>query len=98
MQRDKHFDTLKTPIPFDEEILNIGVAMNLTSGKFTAPRDGIYAFAFTGNVLLYSSSSLYVYMHLNGISFGGALAVDNNVEYESISFQSTLNLKKGDLR
>ena len=98
VQRDKHFDTLKTPIPFDEEILNIGGAMNLTSGKFTAPRDGIYAFAFTGNVLLYSSSSLYVYMHLNGISFGGALAVDNNVEYESISFQSTLNLKKGDLR
>ena len=89
MQRDKHFDTLKTPIPFDEEILNIGGAMNLTSGKFTAPRDGIYAFAFTGNVLLYSSSSLYVYMHLNGISIiGGAMADDNNVEYESISLQS----------
>ena len=35
VQRKAHFNTPKTPIPFDSEILNIGGAMNLTSGKFT---------------------------------------------------------------
>ena len=33
--------TKDTSIPFDWEQLNVGEAMNLTSGKFTAPRDGI---------------------------------------------------------
>ena len=34
------FNTAGTPIPFDTEGLNVGGAMNLASGIFTAPRDG----------------------------------------------------------
>ena len=40
VQRNTNFETKGTPIPFDVEILNVGGAMNSTSGKFTAPRNG----------------------------------------------------------
>ena len=95
------FNTIKTPIPFDVERLNVGGAMNLTSGKFTAPRDGIYAFAFTGRAYLPASSSqasLNLYMYLNGnmIGRGWADEVGTVWQFETLSFQTTLNLQKGD--
>jgi hypothetical protein len=83
-------------------VVNEGNAMNLTSGKFTAPRPGIYFFSFAGVVYLYGSSSVvdfYSRLYLNG-----NLIANSNVredkgpvkQYNPISFQSTLNLKKGD--
>ena len=95
------FNTKGTPIPFDVERLNVGGAMNLTSGKFTAPRDGIYAFSFTGRAYLPASSSLFwfeVVMYLNGnfIARGWADEVSTGGQYEMLSFQSTLNAQKGD--
>ena len=97
------FNTTNTPIPFDVERLNVGGAMNLTSGKFTAPRDGIYSFAFTGMAAFPTSSSslnLYVYMYLNGKWIGSGVADEvgstTDVQYETLSLQSTLNLQTGD--
>ena len=37
-------------LTFDEEMVNIGKAMNLRTGVFTAPKDGTYFFIFAGNV------------------------------------------------
>jgi hypothetical protein len=93
---------MSTPIPFDLAVVNEGNAMDLTTGKFTAPRPGIYFFSFTGHAdFQTSSSSVYL-----GISFylnGGRIGVGwgeegNTVDYQGdqVTIQSTLNLKKGD--
>ena len=81
--------------------------MNLTSGKFTAPRDGMYSFSCTGRAYLPgSSSTVYfsVVMYCNGNSIGNVMDVVKKGsaddvgggQYETFSLQLTRNLKKGD--
>ncbi len=97
VQRNSPFNTTFTPIPFDLARVNEGNAMDLTSGKFTAPRPGIYFFSFAGTARLYSSSSAFFYSYLNGNSIGESHVEERNVnKYSQMSFQWTLNLKKGD--
>ena len=101
VQRNADFNATNTPIPFDVEILNVGGAMNLTSGKFTAPRDGVYSFSFNGLAWFPASSSAVlvdVNMYLNGnfIGRGWADEVGSAGQYEAFSFQTTFNLVAGD--
>ncbi len=76
--------------------------MNLTSGKFTAPRPGIYFFSFTGTANFPASSSdvwLGVALYLNGGRIGwGKVEEANTVASQNspLTLQSTLNLKKGE--
>ena len=100
VQRNTNFSS-GGPIPFQVERLNIGNAMNLSSGKFTAPRAGIYSFSFTGWVYFPPSSSrlsLYVGMYFNDnlIGRGEADEVGTVSQYDTVSLQSTLNLQAGD--
>jgi hypothetical protein len=88
-----------TAIPFDLVRLNEGNAMDLTSGKFTAPRPGIYFFSFAGVAYLKSSDHVYFvsYLILNGKIIGTSHVGETNVEqFSPLTLQSTLNLKKGD--
>jgi hypothetical protein len=101
VQRNDSFYTKSTPIPFDLARVNEGNAMNLTSGKFTAPRPGIYFFSFTGVARLQDSSFVYLssYLHLNGNRIGTSSVAENNGpvnQWSPLTLQSTLNLKKGD--
>ena len=101
VQLNSNFDTINTTIPFDREILNVGGAMNRTSGIFKAPQNGIYSFSFTGLEWFPASSSrvvIYVQMYLNGNGMGSGVADEDNTagQYETYSFQSVLNLKAGD--
>ena len=75
--------------------------MDLTSGKFTAPRPGIYFFSFTGQMgfPVSSSAGLGVVLYLNG----GQIASNENEEANTfanqntqVTLQSTLHLNKGD--
>ncbi len=102
VQRSFQFSTTGTPIPFDLARLNEGNAMDLTSGKFTAPRPGIYFFSFTGMAKLYTTSSnsfLYSSLYLNGNLIGSNFVHEFNApvdRYGPVTLQSTLKLGKGD--
>jgi hypothetical protein len=81
--------------------VNEGNAMDLTSGKFTAPRPGIYFFSFTGVASLESPSfaSFSSYLFLNGNLIGVSNVYEGNApvdQFSPLTLQSTLNLKKGD--
>jgi hypothetical protein len=102
VQRSSSFDTTETPIPFDLEVVNEGNAMDLATGKFSAPRPGIYFFSFTGLAQFPALSFIYqlrVSLNLNGDRIAsGWVQVDITVAAQllPLTIQSTLNLKKDD--
>jgi hypothetical protein len=104
VQRNSSFSQQYTPLPFDLARVNEGNAMDLASGKFTAPRPGIYFFSFTGVALLSSSSYVHFYsrLYLNGNIIGANYVYETKgsirpvAQFSPLTLQSTLNLKKGD--
>jgi hypothetical protein len=102
VQRNSKFSTQNTPIPFDLAVVNEGNAMNLSSGKFTAPRPGIYFFSFSAVTSLYSPSSaagFESYLYLNGNLIGASSVYEYSssvFQSSPVTLQSTLNLKTGD--
>jgi hypothetical protein len=98
VQRESNFNKTSIPIPFDLARVNEGNAMNLTSGKFTAPQPGIYFFSFTGVARL-KSYSFHSFLYLNGNLIGSSWVEERNGPVHQLSpltLQSTLNLKKDD--
>lgn len=101
VQRNATFNETLVPIPFDWELLNVGGAMNLTSGIFSAPVVGRYFFSFTGLGRYPGSSVLqrcFINLYKNGDSMGRGYSdeISTAGQYDPLSFQSTLNLEKGD--
>ncbi|XP_046456767.1 CAP-Gly domain-containing linker protein 1-like isoform X2 [Daphnia pulex] len=102
VQRNSSFDTKDTPLPFDLVRVNEGNAMNLITGKFTAPQPGTYFFSFAAVVRLSSSSTFvdfYSHLYLNGNPIGSSKVYEHKSpgdQWNPLTLQSTLNLKKGD--
>ena len=86
---------------FDRELVNIGDSINLKTGKFIAPRNGIYYFTFLGLMKLERSLVKDV-MFNHRISLHGvqskvdAWFYEDNASSMSSSLHATSYLKKGD--
>lgn len=98
VQKNRDFNKPDTPIPFETERLNIGGAMNLTSGIFTAPRNGNYFFSLSGIAMMQSPSNarFHLSLLLNGQNIGHAVSDTFGTQYETYSLVATLPLKAGD--
>lgn len=103
VQRNYSTTTLNSSISFNSALVNIGNAMNLKSGIFTAPRPGTYFFSFTGLASFPSSSSTGVYLeidlYLNTSTIGSSRVEEANTvnqQWSPLIIQSTVTLKSGD--
>jgi hypothetical protein len=100
--RSSPFSTNETPIPFENTRVNEGNAMDLSSGKFKAPRPGTYFFSFTGLVRFPASSSsvsFRVGLYLNSFKMGESWVTEGNTvanQHTPLTLQWTLNLKTDD--
>ncbi len=94
MQKNLDFSSLNTPITFENELLNVGNAMNISSGIFTAPRSGRYFFTLSG-IKDGAATGIYISLRLNGAHAGQAYGSYGGVYY-TYSMQTTLNMQVGD--
>lgn len=95
VQRQKTFEENGAIIPFDMEQLNMGGAMNMASGTFTAPVNGIYRFDFSG--IKNEKGSIFIDQKVNGNFIGAANSgVLDNDKQVPVSLQTTLRLRAGD--
>ena len=80
----------KTVLHYQLEKLNVGGAMNIATGTFTVPTNGVYSFSLTA----LSIGSAAVSLHLNGVQIAVS---DTHIDIYSISLSLILTLKnKGD--
>ena len=89
VKRSTLYSSASTVIPYQVEQLNIGGAMNLASGVFTAPTNGRYHFSFNGHAW---GTDSYVHIRLNG----GVVAHSSAPTYNNLPIMATLSLNKGD--
>ena len=95
VQRNSSYSVAMTAIPFELARLNEDGAMNLTTGIFTAPRDGIYRFSLFG-IKDASNDDLVIELRKNRVQVEASDAYAPAVPLSAYSLQSVLHLKKED--
>ena len=106
VQRRSYFYTVGVPIPYEISRVNIGGAMNLASGKFTAPTKGTYFFSWTGTAAFPPSNTtkvglgvrLYLNGNLDANKIGSSYVSDTNTGYiiHPLTLQSSIYLQQND--
>lgn len=93
-QKNTHFSKENYTIPFELATVNEGGAVNLISGIFTALKNGVYHFSFSG-MADSENTELVIYLRKNGDNIERASS--SNLNGSPIaSLVSTLQLKIGD--
>ncbi|XP_057373146.1 uncharacterized protein LOC130694024 [Daphnia carinata] len=87
-----YFAQLYTPIPFEDEMVNVGGAMNLTAGIFTAPRTGKYFFSASGSTN-FPASSYTLLFDIDLFKNGYTIGVSRTDSYSSSSNLKTFTLQ-----
>jgi len=82
-------------IRYNKERLNVGKAMDISTGVFTAPKTGIYHFSFTIMKEGFSLDIMVIYFRVNGNKIG-ASSIGHTVAGAPATLHPTLKLKKGD--
>ncbi len=82
-------------IRFDVGRLNVGGAMNLSTGVFTAPKAGLYSFSFSMMKDGFNYDWMAIYLRQNGTKIGMS-SVGRGLLTSPATLQSNLKLKKGD--
>ncbi|XP_057373185.1 uncharacterized protein LOC130694057 isoform X2 [Daphnia carinata] len=102
VNRFNSFNSTGVAIPFDVESVNVGNAMNLKTGIFTAPRDGTYFFSFNGLGVVdptkergYVILNLYLNAKQAGRTFQEEWDTTRSI-FRPLIIQSTLKLKAND--
>jgi hypothetical protein len=92
-------------MPFEVEKANVGKAMDLASGKFTAPRKGTYFFSFVGlgGFETKTDTSVFAFiagLYLNDVLVGVGRDEEYNasidIQHNQLAIQLTLNLEAKD--
>ena len=93
VQRNSTFSSpnQNVTLPFDTEVINVGNAMNVKSGIFTAPKSGTYFFLFSG--VKSDGNQLFVSLMLNGYLVASTTSIH---ALSSINVLSTLKLEEYD--
>jgi len=100
--RNTTFIASDSTIPYELARLNLGEAMDLSSGIFTAPVAGIYHFEFSAVKspsfpLSSYSSALVIYLQVNGVNVGiAATSPGSTGSYDSLSSSASLQLEAND--
>ena len=89
-----HYSVHNVPMPFEITKLNVGNAMNMSTGIFTAPKAGIYYFAYSG-IKDWDSGSTALFLQLNGNSeaIAHATGITGGL---TMALHATLKLQAGD--
>ncbi|XP_059351035.1 cerebellin-2-like [Daphnia carinata] len=96
--RHSSFETQNAVIPFQAARLNIGNAMDIETGIFTAPRAGIYTFHFNGfkhnHPMVNCGASSHCFF-FNG-QYMGRTETGKGTKMGTLSYSTILELKADD--
>ena len=91
--RNVNYYANNTVVPYNVQHLNIGGAINLKTGVFTAPTNGRYFFSFTAHSWTTSSEGNRIRFRVNGTIVARSFSP---VKQHNLPISAMLNLKKGD--
>ena len=88
--RYTNYGSTNSVINYQREVFNIGGAMNLTSGVFTAPVSGWYQFNFVAKAY---ADRTHVHLSLNGVFISTGQGWG---QYDNVAMTATVYLRKND--
>ena len=95
VQRTSEFSLNDVVLPFELEVINVGGAMNIAEGVFSAPVSGIYHFEFSA-LKSPTDELAYVVLQVHGLNIGGSYAPDLPNFLALSSINAYLRLNAGD--